>query len=457
VIDPHGPRGPLRLTRLRRAPRLLPTLLVLGALAGGGPATAALAAAPASPVASAGPVASTAPSASADPAVAASVDPATAAVIDGVVRQAMEDQHLRAAIVRVTIDGKDVLTKAYGESLPGVPATTDMHFRNGAVAIAYVAHLLLQLVDEGEVRLEDPVSMYLPDLPHGDEVTLGQLAQMTAGYPDYVLGNPDFAGLLYADPFRQWTPEEAIALIADKPLHYPPGTNWNYAHTDYVILGLALEAATGTPMEQLMSERVLDPLGLVNTSGNAGTPAIPEPVLHAYTSERRVFLGIPEGTPFIEESTYWNPSWTLTHGAIQTTDIRDLDTTAIAIGTGAGLSPASYQRMIAPDLRGRTSKLPSCPDTCGVQDERYTFGLGVVLTGDWIAQTPLFAGEGGAFAYLPSEKVAISVATTFADDAFAPDGDYVPEVGGNGANLLWRKIATAIVAPEDAPPIGLHG
>jgi hypothetical protein len=113
--------------------------------------------------------------------------------------------------------------------------------------------------------------------------------------------------------------------------------------------------------------------------------------------------------------------------------------------------------MIAPDLRGRTSKLPSCPDTCGVQDERYTFGLGVVLTGDWIAQTPLFAGEGGAFAYLPSEKVAISVATTFADDAFAPDGDYVPEVGGNGANLLWRKIATAIVAPEDAPPIGLHG
>src|SRR4051794_24172070 len=85
----------------------------------------------------------------------ASADPAKAAAVDQVVLEAMDRQHLRSAIVRVTIDGQDVITKAYGESMTGVPAATDMHFRNGAVAIAYVANLLLQLVDEGKVRLDE--------------------------------------------------------------------------------------------------------------------------------------------------------------------------------------------------------------------------------------------------------------------------------------------------------------
>ncbi len=55
---------------------------------------------------------------------------------------------------------------------------------------------------------------------------------------------------------------------------------------NYVILGLALEAVTGQSVESLMRERLLDPLGLANTV-NAVTGAIPEPVLHAFTSERR--------------------------------------------------------------------------------------------------------------------------------------------------------------------------
>jgi CubicO group peptidase (beta-lactamase class C family) len=70
--------------------------------------------------------------------------------------------------------------------MTGVPATTDMHFRNGAVAISYVSTLLLQLVDEKKVSLDDKVSKWLPDIPYSDQVTLGQLAQMTSGYVDYV-------------------------------------------------------------------------------------------------------------------------------------------------------------------------------------------------------------------------------------------------------------------------------
>jgi CubicO group peptidase (beta-lactamase class C family) len=100
------------------------------------------------------PEAESAPSAS----MSESVDPAQAAVVDRVVKDVMASQHLRAAIVKVSVGGREVITKAYGESMPGVSATTEMHFRNGAVAISYVAIALLQLVDEGVVSLNDKVS-----------------------------------------------------------------------------------------------------------------------------------------------------------------------------------------------------------------------------------------------------------------------------------------------------------
>jgi len=128
--------------------------------------------------------------------------------------------------------------------MTGVPATTDMHFRNGAVAESYMSTLLLMLVDEKKVSLDDKVARWLPDLPHADEVTLGQLVQMTSGYVDYEQ-LPEFTAANYADPFRLWTPPELLSYAVDKPLWYPPGTYWNYAHTNYVILGLALEKSPG--------------------------------------------------------------------------------------------------------------------------------------------------------------------------------------------------------------------
>jgi len=379
------------------------------------------------------------------------VDSTQAAAIDRTVQEAMEARHLRSVIVRVTVDGKEVITKAYGESMTGVPATVDMHFRNGAVAISYVSTLLLVLVDEKKLALDDKASKWVPEIPHSDEVTLRQLAQMTTGYTDYVIGNAEVDAMLYTDPFRQWTPEELLQTVTSKPLLYPPGTNWNYAHTNYLILGLALEKATGKRMSDLLQEKVLGPLGLTNTTDpGPGAPTIPEPALHAFTSERRSQLGIPAGTRFYEESTYWNPSWTITRGAIQTTNIFDVNATAVAVGTGKLLSPESYAAMVSTGLRGKTTALPGCV-TCFPQSEGYSYGLGIVTTGDWVMQDPLFSGEAGAFAYLPSKKVAVALALTFTEDAFAPDGSYQSEVGSNAADPVWRQIA-AVVAPEDPPP-----
>jgi CubicO group peptidase (beta-lactamase class C family) len=365
--------------------------------------------------------------------------------VSRIVDDAMKQAHLLAVIVRVTEDGREILTKAVGESMTGVPATTDMHFRNGAVAISYVSTLLLRLVDEGKVRLDDKISRWLPDVPHADRVTLGQLAQMTSGYVDYVIGNTAMNDALYADPFRQWTTKELLGFAVNQPLLYEPGTNWNYAHTNYVLLGLALEKATGDSMPKLLSEKVLRPLGLTNTA-NSGTAEIPSPVLHAFTSERRAALQIPRGTPLYEESTYWNPSWTITHGAIQTSNIYDLEATAVGIGSGKLLSPASYQKLVSTDLRGKTRAQPGCT-TCAPMTDGYTYGLGIVISGHWLLQNPMFAGYSAVEAYLPDKKIAIAVAATFAPGAFDDQGNYA-----NAAEVLFRRIG-AELAPDQPPPV----
>lgn len=376
---------------------------------------------------------------------APTADPAKADAVMKIVRDTMAETHLKAVIVRATVDGKEIVTRAVGDSMTGVPATTNMHFRNGAVAISYVSTLLLILVDQKKVALDDKLSKWLPDVPNADRVTLGQLGQMTSGYVDYVIGNTEFEKALYEDPFRQWEPDQLLGFATSKPLLYEPGTNWNYAHTNYVLLGKALEKATGQDMPKLLQDKVLGPLGLTSTA-NSFTPEIPVPVMHAFTSERRQALQIPNGTSFYEESTYWNPSWTITHGAIQTTNIYDMEASASGLGSGRLLSKDSYEKFASTALRGKTTALPDCT-TCMEMNEGYTYGMGVVISGDWLLQNPLFAGEAGVMAYLPNKKISLAIAVTYLPEAFDEQGNY-----RNEADTLFRRIAKEL-APDDAPPI----
>ncbi len=384
------------------------------------------------------------------PAMASAARPAAdsvrAAAILRILRHRMASDHLRAAIVRVTIDGKELVTEAMGESMTGVPATRDMHVRNGAIAISYVATLLLQLVDEKRVSLDDKLSRWLPEIPNAHRVTLGQLARMTSGYRDYVIGNAAFEKTLYANPFRQFTPQELLSYANLKSLWYEPGTSWNYAHTNYVILGLALERITGQSIPALMQDRIFGPSPLRNTLDPGGTPQMAQPVLHAFSSERRQALGLAPATRFYEESTYWNPSWTLTRGAVQYTTIADMATSAEAIGTGRLLSPESHRLQVAPTLRGFGKPIQGCA-TCATLDHHYTYGIGIVLSGPWLLQNPLFSGQAGVMAYLPSKKIAIAVAVTFDEAAFDKTGGY-----NNAADTIFREIG-ALLSPDEPPPV----
>ncbi|MDH6133304.1 D-alanyl-D-alanine carboxypeptidase [Kitasatospora sp. MAA4] len=349
-----------------------------------------------------------------------------------IARQAKDQYGLKSVILKVTRDGHDLATSALGESMTGVPAEPDMHFRAGSVGIAYMGTMLLQLVDEHVVSLDDPISRWLPDVPHADQITLRMLGSSTSGLHDYVT-DPAFLAELEAHPFRHWTDDDVLAYPFSHDLWYDPGTNWSYSHGNFVLLGEALERITGIPLDKLMEQRVTGPLGLHNTQNNF-TPDIPAPVLHSFTSERGKY----------EESTFWNPSWTTARGAVITTDICDLARSAQAIGTGELLSPAGFQTQLNPGTVGLGGPTDKCPATvCLHNTEALHFGFTVLVENGWILQNPSFSGYAAIQAYLPSKCLSIAVSTTKGPDS--PDG--------NTAEAIAAQIAAAF-APDNPIPTG---
>ena len=361
-----------------------------------------------------------------------------------IVRTAMARDHLKAVIIQVRSNGRDILTGAFGDSMTGVPATPDMHFRNGALAFTYMSTLLLEFVDQKKVTLQTKLSRFFPDLPNANRVTLKDLAQMTSGYADYVY-QPEFQRSLYRDPFQQWKPDELIRIGTSKPIQFAPGQNWGYSHTNYVILGQVLAKIAHPPLADALRRYVLEPMGLKQTAAFA-TPVIPQPVLHAFTSERREALEIKPGLPFYEEGTFWNPSWVTSEGAVETTNIADLSRSLEAVASGKLLSKRSSAAQVKPSLIGFGHTQTGCP-ACRQNTSAFNYGLGVILAGPWITQTLGFAGALGAVGYLPEQKLTIAVEATNGPGAYDAKGNT-----GLGAVLLFRDMANAL-APKTLPSL----
>jgi CubicO group peptidase (beta-lactamase class C family) len=376
------------------------------------------------------------------PSAARAADSSDAAAIAAIVRKNVSEGHFKAALVEVRSNGTVVYKGAIGESMTGVPATVDMHFRNGALAFTYMATLLLEFVDQHKTTLETKLSAYFPDLPHASAVSLRNLAQMTSGYVDYVY-TPELLEGYYANPFRQWTPAELIHIGVSKPMEFAPGANWGYSHTNYVILGLVLQKIAGMPLADAIDKYVIGPMGLTNTAQST-TPLIPEPVLHAFSSERREPLGIKPGVDFYEEATYWNPSWTTVEGAIETTTIDDLCASIEAVAGGKLLSEASRTAMIVPSLVGFGHAAANCHD-CRAMTKAFNYGLGVINAGPWITQTLGFAGASGAVAFLPQQKLTVAVEVTNGPGAYDAHGNT-----GLGAVGVMKALGDAL-APGTMP------
>ncbi|MFE0605420.1 serine hydrolase domain-containing protein [Streptomyces sp. NPDC058892] len=309
----------------------------------------------------------------------------TEAFVERQVADALKTYRLTAAMAGVWVDGERVSAAAAGETMTGFPATTDMRFRIGSVAIPLMTTELLRLVDEGRVTLDDKLSRWRPDLPHADEVTLRMLASASAGYADYVTDDA-FIDALYENPFRHWTGEELVRIAMSRPMARPPGSGFAYSHADWVLLGDIIARVEERPLGEVMREKVLEPMGLTQTDISSRAE-IPPPVLHGFDNERGVF----------EDSTYWDPSWTVAEGAVMTSTLEDMAKSFTAIGEGKLLTPQSHKAQLTPVVKIKGNAW---------------FALGLPVENTWILQNPSFAGYAGTVAYLPSRKLAIATVAT---------------------------------------------
>ena len=311
-----------------------------------------------------------------------------AASLQAVVDDLQQRHGVTGLLVGVQRGDDPPVVVAAGTSLPGQAATPDMHARIGAMAITTLTTLAFQLDEEGTVALDTPLGTWFPDYPEADKVTLRMLAGSRSGYFDYVT-DETFVDAFYDDVFRTWTVDELMAITFAQGMRCDPGTCFGYSHANFILLGMALEAATGTPLETLVAERVVAPLGLDDIRFGLDA-AMREPVLQAYTDERGVF----------ENSTFWSPSWTSATGFF-TSDMGDLLGLMRGLASGALLSPESHAAMLEPINVGEAFNKPG-----------FHYAYGILVTEPWLLQAFSFGGYDGMAGYLADEDLTIAVVDT---------------------------------------------
>jgi D-alanyl-D-alanine carboxypeptidase len=197
------------------------------------------------------------------------------------------------------------------------------------------ATILLQLVEEGLVSLDDPISQYVPDSPNG-AATLRQLADMTSGIPSYSL-DPDWQAKYFGDPFVLFTPQELVDAANTLPVDGAPGEVWKYSNTNYVLLGMVIEQVLEQPITEVFDERLFEPLGMTETVYPGGSASIDEPHLVGLTTQRN------QNGP-AEDATEWSPSFGSTAGEVVST-LDDLTLWAHALFTGEGVLDEETQQL----------------------------------------------------------------------------------------------------------------
>ncbi|UUU20538.1 serine hydrolase domain-containing protein [Streptomyces sp. DSM 40750] len=181
-------------------------------------------------------------------------------------------------------DTQHVVRAGVADLESGRPIETTDHMRIASTAKAFTGAVALRLVQRGALDLDSTIGRTLPQLPRAwRSVTLRQLLNHTSGLPDYS-EDPEFLELLLADPRRTFDPRRLLDFVADEPLRFRPGSQYQYSNSDNIAVALMAEAATHRPYEELLSRIVYQPLGLHDTSLPLGYE-MPEPYMHGYAVE----------------------------------------------------------------------------------------------------------------------------------------------------------------------------
>lgn len=402
---PHARRTPHTGRRALQAGAAALLLLLTGVAAA--PAAPARAAAVSAP-----PALSASAPGTATAAVPGELDPATVRRLDAAIVGAMKRDNIPGAIVGVWMPGRGDYVKAFGtaDTASGTPMKSDLFMRIGSVTKTFTVTAVLQLVDEGRIALDDPISKYVDGVPGGDRITLRQLASMRSGLFNYT-EDEKFLAALRADPQREFTPRQLLGYALAHPANFAPGAKWEYSNTNTILLGLLLEEMSGQPLDGYLRQHVFDPLKLKDTSLPSGT-AFPEPHADGYTGFS------PNGA--VTNATDWNPSWAWAAGSAVST-LEDLHAWVPALVDGRLLTPATQaQRM-------RTEPV-------GVPGISY--GLGIADVNGWLGHNGELPGYETIAAQLPQDRTTMVIMINSDMDQ-----------GGSYSTTLGKAV-TEIITPD---------
>ena len=192
----------------------------------------------------------------------ATVEPDLQTLLD----QVREEQEAPGAILGVRFpDGRQrIWVSGLADVESGRPMKPGDPFRLGSIAKTITAAVVLQLVEEDRVELEDPLSVYLPDFPHAADVTLRALLRHESGIPDFALyaylrpDRDEMIGMVT----REWALDELLELAASLDAYFDETQEWSYSNSNYFLLGVVIERATGSTLAAELRARIFEPLGM---------------------------------------------------------------------------------------------------------------------------------------------------------------------------------------------------
>jgi CubicO group peptidase (beta-lactamase class C family) len=167
--------------------------------------------------------------------------------------------------VLVAEKGEIIYKKGFGwaNAEAKIANQSDTKFRLGSVTKQFTAMLIVQLVEAGKLKLDVPISTYLPDYPkkNADLITIHHLLTHTSGIPDFT-SFPNYHSDLMKTPHK---PVELVKLFADSVLQFTPGEKFKYSNSGYILLGYIIESVTGKTYAQVLQDKIFTPLKMINT------------------------------------------------------------------------------------------------------------------------------------------------------------------------------------------------
>ncbi|MBW5248594.1 beta-lactamase family protein [Streptomyces sp. P01-B04] len=311
--------------------------------------------------------------------------PEVNARLDKAIEDVREQAGIPGVVVGLWMPGKGSYVRATGvaDTTTREPMAADSYIRIGSETKTFTVTALLELVDDHRIRLDDPISKYVPGVRNGHRITLRHLAEMRSGLFPYT-ADTDFTHDLLSNPQRHFTPRQLLAYGMKHRNNFEPGAQFQYSNSNLVLLGLVIEKVSGHRIEDVIHDRVLRPSHLHHTLFPTG-PGFPDPHPRGYTDQTL--------SGETEDSTDWNPSWAWSAGAM-ISDLQDLRRWARGVATGELLSPATQ----AQRLRTLPTGIPGL-----------SYGLGIFETGGWIGHNGSLPGYETVTVYLPSQRATLVI------------------------------------------------